>query len=244
MSIRELTGLSCYCPILEQNTIYDQWDFNIPASQNPGRSAELSILKCPSDNRSTGNLCTYAGGGWARGNYGLNVAPCSHNLESEKTGAPSRLGGIGGVNYSVKIDFVRDGTSNTVAVDELRAGLNSRDIRGCWAMPGLGSGTAALFRDAEIPNPPWPHSDDMENCKEAGFEGDSSRGMGCYDPGYTSQMSARSFHPGGVHALMVDGSVRFVADTIEGNTTNVGSPPQGAWQAVHTRDGGEVGSEF
>ena len=29
-------------------------------------SAEVSIYKCPSDPRNNGNLCTYAGGKWAR----------------------------------------------------------------------------------------------------------------------------------------------------------------------------------
>jgi prepilin-type processing-associated H-X9-DG protein len=159
-------------------------------------------------------------------------------------GAPSKIGGIGGANFSVSMRRITDGTSNTVAVDELRAGLNADDLRGCWAMPGLGSGASALFRDAHIPNPPGAHADDMENCGEAGFEGDSSSGMGCYDPGATTQMAARSLHPGGVHTLMVDGSVRFVADSIQGNPTQQGSPPQGVWQAVHTRGGGEIVSVF
>jgi prepilin-type N-terminal cleavage/methylation domain-containing protein/prepilin-type processing-associated H-X9-DG protein len=43
-------------------------------------------------------------------------------------------------------------------------------------------------------------------------------------------VTSRSYHPGGVQSLMADGSVRFVADTIEGT----------AWRALGTVGGGEV----
>jgi prepilin-type processing-associated H-X9-DG protein len=42
--------------------------------------------------------------------------------------------------------------------------------------------------------------------------------------------TARSMHPGGVNVLRCDGSVRFVADTVELN----------AWRALATRGGGEA----
>ena len=43
-------------------------------------------------------------------------------------------------------------------------------------------------------------------------------------------VTARSFHPGGVNALMGDGSVRFIKSTIDGRT----------WRALGTVAGGEV----
>jgi prepilin-type N-terminal cleavage/methylation domain-containing protein/prepilin-type processing-associated H-X9-DG protein len=43
-------------------------------------------------------------------------------------------------------------------------------------------------------------------------------------------LTARSYHPGGVNALLGDGSVRFVKSTIEGNI----------WRALGTISGGEV----
>jgi prepilin-type processing-associated H-X9-DG protein len=42
--------------------------------------------------------------------------------------------------------------------------------------------------------------------------------------------AARSHHPGGVQALLLDGSVRFVGDAIASPT----------WRALATRSGGEV----
>jgi hypothetical protein len=228
-------------PYVEETPLYDQWDLDIPANQNPGRSNEISLFKCPSDPNNSGNHCTYAGGGWARGNYGMNVSPCSHGTE-----ARSRLGGIGGANYSVRMRQITDGASKTVAVDELRAGLNPNDIRGCWAMPGLSAGTAALYGDANVPNAGGGSSDDMENCEEAGLAGDGSQGMGCFDINSTAQMAPRSMHPGGVHVMMVDSSVRFVGNDIDskGSKDGCGPRPHGVWQAIHTRAGGEVVNEF
>ena len=230
-------------PYVDQAPLYNQWDLNVPASQNPGRSEELPIFKCPTDPQSSGNFCSYAGGGWARGNYGMNISPCHFGVGS---GGSNSLGGIGGDNHVVRMRDVTDGSSNTVAVDELRAGLNEHDLRGSWAMPGLSAGTAAMFNDASAPNNREPYSDDMENCIVSGLAGDGSRGMGCFDSNNTGQMAARSMHTGGLQLLMVDGSVRFVSENINFKRTQVGcgSAPRGVWQAIHTRGGSEAVGEF
>jgi len=229
-------------PYVDQGPLYNEWDFDIPANQNPGRSAELPIYKCPTDPQSGAFPCSYAGGGWARGNYGMNVSPCEHGVGISSDGAE---GGIGGANQVVRIKDIKDGTSTTVAVNELRAGLNPNDLRGCWAMPGLGSGTAAMFNDASAPNSREPFSDDMENCAVAGLFGVPP--MGCFDNTSTSQMTSRSMHYGGMHALMTDGAVRFISDSIDfsRNPTDCGTVQgRGLWQALHTRGGREVVDEF
>ncbi len=225
-------------PHLEENGLYQTWNRDIPAVQNPGAAAEITVLKCPSDPFSSGNRCTYSGGNWARGNYGMNVSPCSHNSMSKRRGGRSPFGGIGAPNFSVRTRHIRDGTSKTVAIDELRAGLNPQDIRGCWAMPGLGSGTGAFFGDAERPNATGGNSDDMENCASSGSAGDNSRGMGCFDSPSTGQMASRSAHRGGVHVAMVDASVRFVSNDVDSSSEKEGCGPKpGVWQAMHTRAG-------
>ena len=230
-------------PFVDQTGLYEEWDFDIPANQNAARSTELAVYKCPSDPESSDNFCSYAGGNWARGNYGLNASPCSHGV-GNNPGAT--LGGMSGVNQSVRIRDITDGTSNTIAVDELRAGQNDRDLRGTWAMPGLGSGTAAMFNDASTPNSDEPYSDDMENCAVAGLAGNPIQGMGCFDNSSTGQMTARSMHTGGVHALMADGAVRFITDSIDfkHNSTGCGVEPRGVWQAIHTRNGEEIVEDF
>jgi prepilin-type processing-associated H-X9-DG protein len=69
--------------------------------------------------------------------------------------------------------------------------------------------------------------------------------------------SASSMHPGGLNALMGDGSVRFIKDSIQSSPFNpisgnpagasqngqgawINLPPGGVWQALSTRSGGEV----
>jgi hypothetical protein len=172
----------------------------------------------------------------------MNVGPCEFGVG----GSGSSLGGIGGANRVVRIAAITDGTSNTVAVDELRAGMNEHDLRGSWAMPGLSAGTAAMFNDASTPNCREPYSDDMENCAVSGMLGNATSGMGCFDSTTTSQMTARSMHPGGLQVTMADGSARFVSDTIDFKRTLVGCgpPPRGVWQAIHTRGGGEPVGQF
>ena len=233
-------------PFVDQAPLFDKWDVNIPANQNPGRSAEIPIYKCPTDSFNTGNFCTYAGGGWARGNYGMNVSPCSHNSNSQNKGARSHLGGIGGINYVVRFADVRDGASSTVAVDELRAGLNPEDLRGCWAMPGLSAGSSALFNDAHAPNDCGGNSDDMENCLVSGSAGVTSFCMGCFDSSSTAQMAPRSMHTDGVFVLMVDGAVRFVSNSVDTrrDQNDCGSAPRAVWQAIHTRAGEETVNAF
>jgi prepilin-type processing-associated H-X9-DG protein len=59
--------------------------------------------------------------------------------------------------------------------------------------------------------------------------------------------SAASFHSGGVNAALMDGSGRFVSDTIESGTAKAfaapsapnGESPFGVWGAMGSRDGGE-----
>ena len=230
-------------PFVDQQPLYNQWNFDIPANQNAGRRTELAIYKCPTDPNSSGNFCSYAGGDWARGNYGMNVSPCAHGVGAGTGGNP---GGMSGSNRALRLAEITDGTSNTVAVDELRAGVNQQDLRGSWAMPGLGAGTAAMFNDASAPNSKEPNSDDMENCAVAGLAGNPVQGMGCFDNSSTGQMTARSMHTGGLHLLMADGAVRFVSDNIDFTRSPMGCGPEprGVWQAIHTRNGSETVGDF
>ena len=45
-----------------------------------------------------------------------------------------------------------------------------------------------------------------------------------------SLMGAQSYHPGGVNVTLLDGSVKFVKDSIN----------PAIWRAIATREGGEV----
>ncbi len=58
-------------------------------------------------------------------------------------------------------------------------------------------------------------------------------------------LSASSYHTGGVHCLMADGSVRFISDNIDTGNLGVastigGQSPYGVWGAMGTKSGGET----
>ncbi len=58
-------------------------------------------------------------------------------------------------------------------------------------------------------------------------------GVNATDPTY-GIITSRSYHPGTVQALLMDGSVRAISDSIERTT----------WQTLGSRAGGEVVPKF
>jgi len=62
-------------------------------------------------------------------------------------------------------------------------------------------------------------------------------------------LAASSYHTGGVHALMADGAVRFISNSIDTGNLGVmavrdGKSPYGVWGGLGTRAGGEIVGEF
>ncbi|MEX0820281.1 MAG: DUF1559 domain-containing protein, partial [Pirellulaceae bacterium] len=105
-----------------------------------------------------------------------------------------------------KFRDIIDGTSNTFLVGEtdfMPRGVPSTDMGAVWAFGYIGYTWGTSFtklNDHDVPT-----------------------GTGTYG-------RFRSQHPGGVQFALADGSVRFVAETIE----------HSVYQAVSTRDQGEV----
>lgn len=122
--------------------------------------------------------------------------------------------GVGGVNRGARISDVLDGLSNTVAFDELRAGLSSVDRRGCWGMPSVGSsvtfGHGQYAPTAVGPNDCKQTSDSIQDCVVA----DREQCMPCLNDEVSQRATARSCHPGTVNVLHADGSAHAVDDKI------------------------------
>ena len=126
---------------------------------------------------------------------------------------------------------VTDGTSHTVMMSEIRKGSNGAvtDWRGLYLPDGnaythtLGpnSSTADTVRGRTCPAGP------VAPCIDGAWQRWPRSSMDLI-------LAARSYHPRGVHALRVDGSLHFVDETIE----------LGVWQAAATPDGGEVVEGF
>lgn len=58
----------------------------------------------------------------------------------------------------------------------------------------------------------------------------NSQVMDCLSGNVAGRTAARSYHPGGVNTLYVDGHVQFAKDTVHPNT----------WRAISTRADGEI----
>ena len=201
------------------------------------------VFLCPSD-RERGESSTfgysnyrYNSGSWNQ----INGWDGVFGMRSSDEGAPATIAG------EVLLTDIADGTSNTVAVAE---GCNypssgNNDMLGDVYEAGTISETTIAGARARLLAMNW---------KTASLAGGSWRGRGypwgegtmwrgmynqilppnkpSWRPGAYGRFAAAasSRHTGGVNAVMADGSVRFVTDSIDPET----------WTAAGTRAGGEV----
>lgn len=222
-----------------------------PFAQTPFRRGSAAGL---SDNR------------YARGSYAINVGPdgdCINNVNLYNVpcvGGFSAPGGnlltnsyaawgsgIAGANRCFSLADIADGASQTVAVNEVRAGLDESDPRGVWALGQIGSSVLARHgrhSDAGGPNPEQrKNSDEFIGCDAViltlGSEYLRKQRMPCLNvphDGASNLLSAsRSLHAGGVHVLLADGSTHFASNQMDIEI----------WHALHTRGHADnVGDPF
>ena len=210
-------------PYLEQETLYKSININSINMNNTSAAAvafRKTVIKgflCPSDDTGL-NTFTISGTG---GNFEL--AKCSYagvNGQEELADIDCAVGsGMFLRGRGVSIAEVTDGLSNTLFVGERSSKSKPATLPGVctWvgALPGgdLDGESPALFvlghtgepADPHTPNSPTPHAED-----------------------FTSK------HSGGVNFLFGDGSVRFITDSIDGQT----------WVKLGTRQGGEVPGDY
>jgi prepilin-type N-terminal cleavage/methylation domain-containing protein/prepilin-type processing-associated H-X9-DG protein len=189
-------------------------------------TSTVKTYQCPSDpqiNNPFNRLPGPAGAqNWTRSSYAANAGPAyggasvngaSPNITIPGTSTVIAAGGVMTVNFgdSVGTLSVEDGTSNTIMVNHVRAGLSNNDPRGVWALGMFGASYTGGCPQGDCygPNDTGDNSDDVTGCTN-----NSKINMGCWNGGY-GQANGRANHSGGINVGMGDGSVRFLRSTID-----------------------------
>jgi prepilin-type N-terminal cleavage/methylation domain-containing protein/prepilin-type processing-associated H-X9-DG protein len=239
-------------PYIEQNNLYVKYDMSagqFSAKNTPVVSMILNNFACPSDSPpdtfSNANNLVFV---MARGSYGTNNGAGRGRNNNVFNKSYRRGLGHARQQWGARIADVLDGTSNTIAASELIHGIAKNDDSfGAWGYAGATSITPyndvagnnyAANAIPTAPNIQTPNCNaKLNGCKSYTPHCDNNKTgvdpiWGCEDSDFAT--GARSRHPGGVNVGMVDGGVRFVADSI--NAT--------VWLELFTIQGGEVLPNF
>jgi prepilin-type N-terminal cleavage/methylation domain-containing protein/prepilin-type processing-associated H-X9-DG protein len=161
-----------------------------------------------------------------------------------------------GFGTGTRMQTIKDGAANTIAVAEYLRGVSAKDGRGAFWYNDAGMqmlhaarGPNAVANDilnrdrTTIAADDWgclpdygtktPNNRPELNlpCKPGDFTSVSAAGSGL---GMDDAAAARSRHRGGVNVVFCDGHVSFIDDTIESKTTD----PYGIWQRLAWIDDG------
>ncbi len=222
-------------PYLEQQSLHDAFDLTQPinsAVNSLGRGTRVSVMNCPSEPNAS-VACSRAGGGWARGNYGANIGMLGPqqtlangvaNTASDPNLWVPTMRGVMGANEALTIAQIRDGTSTTMLVLELRAGLAPEDIRGTWAMGqcgassvcGYGSNVASALPGPNVCSPGADDQNEGDSVVNIVIGEERARRECMFlknSPNW--QSFPRSIHVNGIVVGFADGSVHYISDYIE-----------------------------
>lgn len=233
---KQFSWIVLLLPMLEQQNLANQFDFKVDVfsqSNNP-QATHLAMLQCPSDNARglfLNDSDLTKGKKFAKGNYAAYCSPFHTDLMHVYPGALV-------AHQGQCVADIRDGTTNTVVVSEVRVRANDQDQRGAWALPWTGSTLLAFdvhhdgvdgagykvhpasLGQTQPPNNQGPNIDMLYKCTD--LAGAQLARMPCnnFGGGSFAYLSAapRSNHPGGVHMSLLDGSVRFVGNAVDETT--------------------------
>jgi prepilin-type N-terminal cleavage/methylation domain-containing protein/prepilin-type processing-associated H-X9-DG protein len=236
-------------PFIEQYNVASRVDFNIGYAAQPEICRlKIPLYRCPSDpkdrTRMDGGIEFYPT------NYGFNIGTW---LGLDQLTA---RGGDGAFGYNMRHSFaaISDGLSNTLAAAEVKSftpalldgGNPSTDNAPPPDTPEQVVNFGGTF-DRDFCHTQWVTGRTLQSGLTTTFPPNTRfpyvhAGV-VYDVNFTSArvspsaprhgyrvVTSRSYHPGGVNALLLDGSVRFVTSNIARDT----------WRAFGTRDGGEI----
>ena len=237
-------------PYIEQANLTSLIDFSRGYSVQPAVTPiRVATLMCPSEI----NDKVYVDGS-------TNYWPCNYAANYGEwfvwNPASGQFGsGAFGPNAKTAMRDFTDGTSNTIAMSEVKAFQYYLRDAGAVATPAVPADPAAIsalggtlknsghnewvdsranqtaFTTTFTPNTKVPHLDGSTT-RDIDWV-NIREGNNATESTY-GVFTSRSFHTGTVQSLLMDGSVRSFSDNID----------RGIWRGVGTRGGGEVPGEF
>ncbi|MBI3469487.1 MAG: DUF1559 domain-containing protein [Planctomycetes bacterium] len=180
--VNAISGFANLLPYYEQGAMYAQWNFSVNQAHVTNREPNkfmVPILFCPTRRGPT----LVPAGNAAAGDYALctGTSPANDYTTAEKKG-------IFNQNTNVRLQDIRDGSSQTLAVGEKRVkGQGTTNIDGPQFRWGFWSSRNTIS---------------PMNRPTFGAWGDPDANFG-------------SDHPSGAHFVFADGSVRFMLQVID-----------------------------
>jgi prepilin-type N-terminal cleavage/methylation domain-containing protein/prepilin-type processing-associated H-X9-DG protein len=234
-------------------------DYSSPANSTL-RTTQLSVMLCPSDGNVPVGTVTVAGKAHQVGytSYPNNAGTWRGN-HCKKFDGPAYIMGSPGAGATITLAAISDGTSNTASFSEFIRGKNLKFQDGLHQvyvdMSDPYGPTPVAYPLAQLSSNCQASATKLSNAtgtvvdsKGANWMGQVCGQGGCYTHIQTPNKKACMFsdekgfhtdhaiigpssnHSGGVNVAMIDGSVRFIKNSIS----------QGTWWALGTHAGGEV----
>jgi len=244
-------------PYAEQENLEGLLNYNVPplnafnfgaydpvaVGQNDDAAKNrLPLLLCPSDKDAV------PGSDYGGISYPASAGSGVNGSGAADDGAIANADGIIFSRSKISFRDVLDGTSNTVAFGEhlLGDGQAAAPPAGDYrhrviVLPTGTQTTPAACTPAAAPawsgqrGAIWVNGHLADTMYNHWYAPNSKVDPDCHNGFHNfALVSARSRHPGGVQISLVDGSVRFVSDTID----------MTIWRAIATRAGGEVVGDY
>lgn len=223
------TGWALLLPYFEAGNLYELYDFNQCSSQSSWGGMPIAgtatvnseivgtaipILECPSD-VAAGQLSTFAPDSthvysrrnarrtsylFATGRY------TDWDVTWSETARDIRRGMFGN-NASARVQDMRDGASNTIAIGESHGGLTRKvsEHFGPWGLTGTHTSCHGRVVSDSADSVSPVHFTDTRWTLNGDWDG----------TGRSYAWGFNSTHPGGASFVLGDGSVRFLSETID-----------------------------
>jgi prepilin-type processing-associated H-X9-DG protein len=239
---------------LEHIDVYNAYNFKLGdvlagsavAAQTTVMSTNIPGYLCPSD-ANPGTIGSLAGGFSSpvtNINYAINAGNNRQNVGGRVNGVSWWLGGNATYGSLTTLATITDGTSSTACISEWVKGKSGAMTPGTnlvYSVATLANGGGQADYNACVGSttPLWDNKGEYWTLQDTGRGGPYYHVMTPNKPGCAVSMgfgAADSFigngssHPGGANVLLMDGSVRFVKDSVNLAT----------WLALGSRNGGEV----